>query len=83
VTDVVCSGRARVSLKPLLNDLPLVGAVQVQSASTTSYFNPDPTLVPKLTLIKLFPLRTLTLDAFSEHAADYCRLIHDTLTLAC
>ena len=29
MTDVVCSGRARVSLKPLLNDLPLVGAVQV------------------------------------------------------
>jgi len=29
VTDVVCSGRARVSLKPLLNDLPLVGAIQV------------------------------------------------------
>jgi hypothetical protein len=25
----VCSGRCRVSLKPLLNELPIVGAVQV------------------------------------------------------
>ncbi len=29
ITDVVCSGRCRVSLKPLLNELPIVGAVQV------------------------------------------------------
>lgn len=29
VTDIMCSGRVRVSLKPLMDDLPIVAAVQV------------------------------------------------------
>ena len=48
MTDVVCSGRCRVSLKPLLNDLPLVGAVQVffpPSFSQPSVPNPFCSLI--------------------------------------
>lgn len=32
VTDIMCSGRVRVSLKPLMDDLPIVAAVQVRNS---------------------------------------------------